>query len=179
MHRERERERELDSEAYYSCGDCLMDDKLRSGVGLAAALGALVAVIVGANSVLGDRPTGEPDAGSVATPAKVECEPPPYLADEICLNPEYITFETPLTNHPTITINGKTITLPDNTILGGPGRPFGGPVGNVVTIKIGESWVSYTLDGYLFDSHVEPADSEALKPVLDALKTAPAEGETP
>ena len=111
------------------------------------------------------RIPGQPDRTPIGLKSQDPCTPNLWEFDpKGCEDAKQLLVPDFGPNLPTIVINGKTVTLPEDVIISGmPGQQR-------VTIVSGESWVKYSPDGLLVDSQIAPGDEEKMQPIVDALK---------
>jgi hypothetical protein len=135
-----------------------------------AAVGVLVVavgVVFGVSTALGDPPTPQ----IMPKEPKPRFTPPPPQFPPV--RPEVVPG-TPW-QPDSVTINGTEVRLPPGADAGaviglpGPLTPDWWPATYmVVTVEKSRIW--YTDDGALLQSHVEPGDVEALRPLLEELQ---------
>jgi hypothetical protein len=143
--------------------------KLKIWGSLAAALVVAVGLVLASNSVMGgsgpETPTftpGPPTPPFTPGPPPSGSQPSPLYS-----------------NVSEVTISGKTIPAPPGafeqpTTLSPSncGRALGVQPAQAVNLSVGRSYVVFTPDGKLYDSHVEPQDAQALATLLQALTPA-------
>lgn len=58
-------------------------------------------------------------------------------------------------------------------VMGSDPEDFGGWPLEFDMVQLGNSWIRFTYDGVILDSHVEPQDAQALQPFLEQLEPRP------
>jgi hypothetical protein len=136
--------------------------KFRTWGSLPAALAVAVGLVLASNSVMGG-------SGPAASPPPFTPGPPASGSQPSDL----------YGNVSQVTISGQTIPAPpgavEQPITLSPSKcalALGVEPTQAITLSVGKSYVVFTPDGKLYDSHVDPQDALALSALLQALTPA-------